>query len=84
MRNKTTMFTGTIRIAGLFVLAVLSGCVKEMDAQDISSGKLSENATDSDISAALDQLFSLKDELSKSLPVAAESPQPGTLVSIKV
>jgi hypothetical protein len=52
--------------------------------QDISSGKLSENATDSDISAALDQLFSLKDELSKSLPVAAESPQPGTLVSIKV
>jgi hypothetical protein len=52
--------------------------------REISASKLSENASDSDISAALNQLFGLRDELSKSLPVAVESPQPGTLVSIKV
>jgi hypothetical protein len=51
--------------------------------QEISSNKLSKNATDSEISAALDRLFSLKDVLSKSIPMAAESPQPGDLVSIK-
>jgi hypothetical protein len=49
-----------------------------------SSNKLSEKATDSEISAALDQLFSLRDELSKGLPAATENPQPGALVSIKV
>ena len=52
--------------------------------KEISSVKLSENATDSEISAALDQLFSFRDELSKTTPVTAERPQPGTLVSIKI
>lgn len=52
--------------------------------QEISLSKLSGNATDSEISAALDQLFSLRDEISKSLPMGAETPQPGRLVSIKV
>jgi hypothetical protein len=52
--------------------------------QQITAGKLSENATDSEISAALDQLFSLRDELSKSFPMANENLQPGALVSIRV
>jgi hypothetical protein len=51
---------------------------------EISSQKLSENATDSDISASLDRLFSLRDELSKGIPMTAESPQPGSLVNIKI
>jgi hypothetical protein len=50
---------------------------------EISSQKLSENASDKDISAALDKLLSLKDELSSSIPKTGESPQPGILVSIK-
>lgn len=58
--------------------------VKSNVKQEISSSKLSENAADKDISAALDQLMSLRDELSKSLPPAAESPKQGVLVSIKV
>jgi hypothetical protein len=52
--------------------------------QEISLGKLSMNASDSDISVALEQLLSLKDELSKSLPIGDEGHQPGVLVSIKV
>jgi hypothetical protein len=59
--------------------SVQSGLKKE-----ITSQKLSENATDKDISAALDNLLSLKDELSSNVPKTAESPQPGILVSIKV
>jgi hypothetical protein len=52
--------------------------------KEISSQKLTENATDDDISAALDQLFTLGDEFSKGLPPKAKSPQPGTLVNIKI
>ncbi len=52
--------------------------------KEISSSKLSEDATDSEISAALGKLFSLKDELSKSLPMTVESPKPGTLVNVKI
>ncbi len=52
--------------------------------EEIALSKLSDNASDSDISFALDQLLNLKDELLKSFPRGDESPQPGTLVSIKV
>lgn len=52
--------------------------------EQISLNKLSENAADSDISVALEQLLGFKDELSERLPAGNESPQPGTLVSIKV
>lgn len=52
--------------------------------QGISSSKLTEHATDSDISAALDKLFNFGDELSKNLLATSESPQPGTLVNIKI
>ena len=52
--------------------------------KEISAGKLDENATESEIAGALDKLFSLRDELSKSLPMALESPKPGSLVSVKV
>jgi hypothetical protein len=58
--------------------------VQDNVKQEIASNKLSEKATDSEISAALGQLFSLRDELSKGLPTATENPQPGALVSIKV
>jgi len=52
--------------------------------KEISAGKLDENATDSEIAGALDKLVSLGDELSRSLPMAVESPKPGSLVSVKV
>jgi hypothetical protein len=52
--------------------------------KEISSSKLSEDATDSEISAALARLFSLRDELSKGFPMTVESPKPGTLVNVKV
>lgn len=52
--------------------------------EEISLNKLSDNATDREISVALEQLLGLKDELSLRLPMGNESPQPGTLVSIKV
>ncbi len=52
--------------------------------EEISSNKLSDSASDSDISVALDQLLNLKDDLSQSLPTGSENHKPGTLVSIKV
>jgi hypothetical protein len=52
--------------------------------QDIASEKLTENATDNDISAALDKLMSFRDEIAKNIPETAESVEPGTMVSIKV
>jgi hypothetical protein len=61
---------------------VESSSVQSDLKKEITSQKLSENATDKDISAALDKLLSLKDELSSSVPKTAESPQPGILVSI--
>jgi len=52
--------------------------------KEISSNKLSGDATDSEISSALGKLFSLRDELSKSFPMTVESPKPGTLVNVKI
>jgi hypothetical protein len=52
--------------------------------KDISSQKLTENATDHDISAALDKLLTFRDEIAKSIPETAEGFEPGTMVSIKV
>jgi hypothetical protein len=62
---------------------VESSSVQSDLKEEISSQKLSENAADKDISAALDKLLNFKDELSSSIPKTAESPQPGILVSIK-
>lgn len=60
-----------------------SSASSEMN-KDIASEKLTENATDDDISAALDKLFSVRDEIAKNIPEAAESLEPGSMVSIKV
>lgn len=52
--------------------------------QDNASLKLEENATDQEISAALDHLFNLRDELGKSITNTAEALEPGTMFSIRV
>jgi hypothetical protein len=52
--------------------------------EEISSQKLTENATDLGISAALDKLLSLRNDIAKKIPETAESLEPGTMISIKV
>lgn len=51
---------------------------------DISSERLADKATDEEISAALDKLFSIREEMVKKLPEMAEVFDPGAVVSIKV
>jgi hypothetical protein len=51
----------------------------------ISSDKrLSEEASDKEISAALDRLFGFRDAVQQANPQPAETPKSGTIVSVKV
>jgi hypothetical protein len=52
--------------------------------KDVASQKLSGNATDHDISAALDKLLSFRDEIAKSASGNAEIFESGTVVSIRI
>ncbi|MBI5634136.1 MAG: hypothetical protein HZA15_11750 [Nitrospirae bacterium] len=49
-----------------------------------SGEKLSVDATDKDISVALDRLFQFRDTIAQDKAVAAEQVQPGTILDIKV
>ena len=51
---------------------------------DISAQKLAEDANDQDISAALDKLFSFRDEIAQNIPETAEGFEPGAMLSIRV
>jgi hypothetical protein len=50
----------------------------------IVSQKLADNATDSDIAAALDQLFSFGDEIAQGLRKSPGSFGPGALVNVRI
>lgn len=49
-----------------------------------SSEKLTEEATDHDITVALDELFSFRDEVAQNMTEQVPSLNPGTMVSIRV
>jgi hypothetical protein len=51
---------------------------------DISTQKLTENATDTEISVVLNKLLGFRDEIAQKLPEMAESLEPGTMVSVRV
>jgi hypothetical protein len=50
----------------------------------LAENPLPEQATDQDISAALDRLFSLRDRLQKKSPVSGTPVKPGTILNLKV
>jgi len=60
--------------------SLFAGAMKK----DISSGKLTEDATDQEISAALDKLFSFRDEMAESIPGGPGNLEPGSMLNIKV
>lgn len=49
-----------------------------------ASEKLTEEATDHDITVALDELMDFRDEVAQNLPEQVASLNPGTMVSIRV
>ena len=52
--------------------------------QKITAEKLTVDATDQEISTALDKLFTLRDTLVKDKPVSSGIAQPGSILDIKV
>jgi hypothetical protein len=71
------------KINGLDELVEKSSPKKSGDKTS-SDNKLSEDASDKEISAALDRLFGFRDAVQQANLQPAESPKPGTIVNVKV
>jgi hypothetical protein len=71
------------KIKGLEELAERSSPKKSGDNTS-SDNRLSEDASDQEISAALDRLFGFRDAVQQANPQPAEPPKSGTIVSVKV
>jgi hypothetical protein len=57
---------------------------KKRTEKTFSDNRLSEDASDREISAAMDRLFEFRDAVRQANPLPAETPKSGTIVNVKV
>jgi hypothetical protein len=78
--QRVDLIKGIRNIQAEIEKSAFAGAMKK----DTSSWKLTEDATDHEISAALDKLFGFRDEMAESISGGFRNLEPGSMLNIKV